>query len=397
MKTQLIPKLTQTQQFNKKQQQYLHILSCNSIQLQSYLKELSIDNPCIQMKEDGYDLLLEYQYNKPDLREHILNLVRLFNEKIDEMVVEYLISCLNDNGYFDKPLDSILKESNWNKETLLYHINLLRQCEPYGLFSFDLKQCLQIQCEQSEKPESETGYILCSYLNELAYFKFDEIIEKTDLEYDEIIEGFQFIKTLDPKPGSAFSKKSTYLVPECKIRIIDEQIKIEMFNIDVDIELIDSEVLKEQRKQALLIFNAMQKRNMTLIQILNAICQIQKDFFLYHKELKPCTLEKIAKECGLAISTVSRAIMNKSFEFENEYYPIKYLFSHGGVSQLSKQYIQNQIKKIIDQEDKNYPFSDEKIRKYLEKENIIVSRRTITKYREQMFILNSRQRKIWEE
>ncbi|MSS01605.1 hypothetical protein FYJ50_05775 [Erysipelotrichaceae bacterium LKV-178-WT-2G] len=54
-------------------------------------------------------------------------------------------------------------------------------------------------------------------------------------------------------------------------------------------------------------------------------------------------------------------------------------------------------KKIIDQEDKNYPFSDEKIRKYLEKENIIVSRRTITKYREQMFILNSRQRKIWEE
>lgn len=89
--------------------------------------------------------------------------------------------------------------------------------------------------------------------------------------------------------------------------------------------------------------------------------------------------------------------MNKSFEFENEYYPIKYLFSHGGVSQLSKQYIQNQIKKIIDQEDKNYPFSDEKIRKYLEKENIIVSRRTITKYREQMFILNSRQRKIWEE
>ena len=114
------------------------------------------------------------------------------------------------------------------------------------------------------------------------YSKFDEIIEKTDLEYDEIIEGFQFIKTLNPKPGSAFSKKSTYLVPECKIRIIDEQIKIEMFNIDVDIELIDSEVLKEQRKQALLIFNAMQKRNMTLIQILNAICQIQKDFFLYH-------------------------------------------------------------------------------------------------------------------
>ena len=113
------------------------------------------------MKEDGYDLLLEYQYNKPDLREHILNQVRLFNEKIDEMVVEYLISCLNDNGYFDKPLDSILKESNWNKETLLYHINLIRKCEPYGLFSFDLKLCLQIQCEQSEKPESETGYILC--------------------------------------------------------------------------------------------------------------------------------------------------------------------------------------------------------------------------------------------
>ena len=185
-------------------------------------------------------------------------------------------------------------------DSLKYHLKLLRKLEPYGLFSFSLKECLSIQCLMSEKAESETGLILCDYLEELATQHYHAIIEKTELTQEEIDEGFDFIKTLNPKPAANYAQESTFLIPECKVSVEGENLQVELLKFDLSITVIDDDSLKKQRKEAETLLSALQKRNMTLLQIMNEICHVQKDFFIHHGELKHLTLEMVAEKCGLA-------------------------------------------------------------------------------------------------
>ena len=112
---------------------------------------------------------------------------------------------------------------------------------------------------------------------------------------------------------------------------------------------------------------------MTLLQIMNEICHVQKDFFIHHGELKHLTLEMVAEKCGLAISTISRAITHKSFEFNNQYYSIKEMFIHSGTFIKNDKAIKKEITQIIEKENKLKPYSDEKIRKLLEEKDIYIS------------------------
>lgn len=100
---------------------------------------------------------------------------------------------------------------------------------------------------------------------------------------------------------------------------------------------------------------------------MDTLCQIQKDFFLKDGKINYCTLEMVAKQCGLHVSTISRAINQKSFEYNDKYYPIKQLFSHSGLKEISAYTIKEKMKEIIESEDKAHPYSDEAIRKLLPK------------------------------
>lgn len=375
----------------------------NVEELHQYILDKASTNPLIEYNSSlDPDLLLEFDdYSKPQLRDVLFEQLHLSNEKYDEDVCDYLISCLDSNGYFKYSKDEVIKESLWGLDSLKYHLKLLRKLEPYGLFSFSLKECLSIQCLMSEKAESETGLILCDYLEELATQHYHAIIEKTELTQEEIDEGFDFIKTLNPKPAANYAQESTFLIPECKVSVEGENLQVELLKFDLSITVIDDDSLKKQRKEAETLLSALQKRNMTLLQIMNEMCHVQKDFFIHHGELKHLTLEMVAEKCGLAISTISRAITHKSFEFNNQYYSIKEMFIHSGTFIKNDKAIKKEITQIIEKENKLKPYSDEKIRKLLEEKDIYISRRTVTKYREECFIYNSRQRKIekilWEE
>lgn len=405
LKVHLVPnlKLEQKQKYNSTQERYLKILSLSYEELHQYIMDKTSSNPLIEYNSFiDTDLLLQYEdYSKPNLRDVLFRQLKLNNEKYDEEICEYLISCLDGNGYFKYSFEEVLEDSLWNKSEIMRHIELLRKLEPYGLFSFNLKDCLSIQCIMNEKAESETGLILCDYLEDLATHRYDAIMKKTELTREEIDEGFDFIRTLNPKPAANYSQGSTFLIPECKVSVEGEDIQVELLKIDFSITVIDDDSFKQQRKEAETILSAIQKRNITLLQIMNVICNIQRNFFVHHADLHYLTLDMIAKECGLAISTISRAITNKSFEFENQYYAIKDMLVHSGTQLKNGQVIKKEIIQIIDQEDKTNPYSDEKIRKLLKEKDIHISRRTVAKYREDCFIYNSRQRKIektiWEE
>ena len=407
MKQALIPKpeLIQKTKFNHSRNESLKILSFNHEELKVYLQEQMNQNPFLHVtqSEADADSFLSYDHSKESLYDVILSQLQLQSQRYNQELCEALLSQLDSNGYFKESRLALLKSCNCSEAELTYHLNLLHTLEPYGAFAFDLKDCLRIQCQASEHPASETAIILCDELEELALRRWDSIIAKTQLTYEEIQEGFHFIQSCNPKPCANYAIEAIYMLPEFKVEVIDGNIQIQRikddFTIQLDMESIDRKqelntYLKAQREQVKNIINSIAKRNMTLLQIMNCICEIQQDFFLKHAPLQHMTLEMAAKRCGLHISTISRAITNKAFEFEHHYYPMKKMFVSGGASGISQDEIKKRIRSIIQEEDKKHPYSDEAIRTILESEGIQLSRRAVAKYREACYLFNSSKRKL---
>ena len=126
----------------------------------------------------------------------------------------------------------------------------------------------------------------------------------------------------------------------------------------------------------------------------NELFHIQKNYFLYHDELQPCTLADIALKTGFHESTVSRTLSNKYYIFENEIYPVKQLFISSTKSGSSKDSILKAIQKFVKEEDKTHPYKDEELVDLLAEIDLYVSRRGVAKYRSLLDIPGSRERRL---
>ena len=385
------PELKIKQAFNSQKEQSLKILSYNTKDLKEYLFKQAQTNPFLTYTVEA-DAFLEYDHSTQSLYDKIEAELKSTNQTVSEDLYQHLISQLDSNGYF-KSTPSI---SSYSEKQLQQAIYILQRTEPYGCFCRNLKESLKVQCELSENPASETGTILCDYLEDLAQHNYENIMHETDLTLDEIDEGFHFIQTLNPKPAANYSTDAPILQAEIKV-MYDGDFHFEWINQNYSIQFDDMNNLTKElrvlRNEAKQILNTVQKRNMTLLQIMDTLCHIQKDFFISNSPLNYCTLEMVAKECGLHASTISRAINQKGFEFNNKYYPIKHLFCHTGFKEITSEQIKQRIKYLIQSEDKTKPLSDESIKKALAKEKINISRRAITKYREQLLIPCASKRK----
>ena len=385
------PELKIKQAFNSQKEQSLKILSYNTKDLKEYLFKQSQTNPFLTYTVEA-DAFLEYDHSTQSLYDKIEAELKSTNQTVSEDLYQHLISQLDSNGYF-KSTPSI---SSYSEKQLQQAIYILQRTEPYGCFCRNLKESLKVQCELSENPASETGTILCDYLEDLAQHNYENIMHETDLTLDEIDEGFHFIQTLNPKPAANYSTDAPILQAEIKV-MYDGDFHFEWINQNYSIQFDDmnnlTKELRALRNEAKQLLNIVQKRNVTLLQIMDTLCHIQKDFFISNSPLNYCTLEMVAKECGLHVSTISRAINQKGFEFNNKYYPIKHLFCHTGFKEITSEQIKQRIKYLIQSEDKTKPLSDESIKKALAKEKINISRRAITKYREQLLIPCASKRK----
>lgn len=143
-----------------------------------------------------------------------------------------------------------------------------------------------------------------------------------------------------------------------------------------------SDELRKLRTQAQQLLDHVRKRNLTMIQILQALCDLQKDHFLTQAPLRYCTMQMVADRCGLHVSTVSRAISGKSFLFQGAEHPIASLLRHDGNHALGATDIQQTLETIIRDEDPTHPYSDAALQRLLAKADIVLSRRTVAKYRE---------------
>ncbi len=243
------------------------------------------------------------------------------------------------------------------------------------------------------------------------------VTRRLGMSIEELKPHIEIIRGLDPKPGGRLNPSpSQYVIPDVFIVKVEDQYEV-MLNDDglpqlrinpMYKRLIDKggeandetkAYVKDKFRSALWLLKSVDQRQKTIFKVARSIINFQTEFLDHGIEhLKPLVLRDVANDIGMHESTVSRVVNNKYMHTPQGVFEMKYFF-HSGISSsfgehVSSVTIKNRIRKIIDGEDARKPLSDSKIVSILQKEGLILARRTIAKYREELKISTSNQRKV---
>lgn len=340
--------------------------------------------------------------------------MQLYTKKISprrQKIGEYLIECLEESGYLKMDMDELAKGIGLSKEELEREIRFMQTLEPCGVFARDLKECLLLQVEGEEQMQRQARLLIEKYLDEIAQNKIPQISKQTGLTTAEITKTIRYIKEeLEPVPGRGYgcANRNEYIYPDITVKEDEKGYRIilnkeKVHTLELNREYLpmlgqvhsseENKYLKEQYRKAKILLQNIGKREETLAAVAEAIVDWQREFFEKGKaSLKPMNLLDIAQELDVHESTVSRAVRDKYLECRWGIFELKYFFSNK-TSDGNNCNVLTCIQEIIRSENKQKPLSDAKIAEQLEKKGIRISRRTVTKYREQMQIPNTQMRK----
>ena len=421
--------------------QSLDILNMSNLELEDEIKRELEENPVLEMKNKeeidwekfvkniddksynirSYNLdndfnlenLIKNESNLYDYVKNQLSLLKL--NKKEKEVCEYIIDCLDKDGYLGTEEEFILKKLQIDSNFFEKCIKNIQQLEPIGIGARNLIECLLIQMESKNINDDILKSIIMEDLNLIGQNKIKLISKKYNISMEECSKYIEKIRELNPKPGVLYSnEKIVYIQPDVIVRKVNGEFVIYM-NDDNNFHLCinnyyksilknpnsdesTKEFIKNKLNNALHLFNNIESRKSTILKIAEIIVKEQNEFFTKGiNYIKPMRLKDIAINLGYHESTISRGIHNKYMLTPFGLYEFKYFFSTAIQSEkeegTSSTKIKNMIKDFINKEDKLKPLSDEKICKLLKEEGIIVARRTVAKYREEMNILSSSKRK----
>src|SRR5688572_3947778 len=332
---------------------------------------------------------------------------------------EAIIGNLDDDGYLVASVDEIASMGGpWPVEKVEETLRLLQGFDPIGVAARDLQECLMLQIKHLHLEGTPTEKIVSEHLRLLHNHQMPELARKLGLTIEELKHHVEIIQHLDPKPGSRFNPQpSQYVIPDVYIIKVEDQY-VAVLNEDglpqlrispTYRRLLDKGAaensdetrayVKDKFRSALWLIKSVEQRQKTIHKVATSICNFQRDFLDHGIEhLRPLVLRDVANDIGMHESTVSRVVTNKYMHTPQGVFEMKYFF-HSGISSsygdaVSSVTIKNRIKKIIEGEDPKKPLSDSKIVNILQREGLMLARRTIAKYREELKIPTSNQRKV---
>lgn len=353
----------------------------------------------------------------------------------EELIAEYIIGNIDEDGYLRRDLLSI-------SDDLAFHMNIdvelkdlerylaiIQDFDPPGIGARDLQECLllQIRRKKGKNSASLAARIIQDCFEEFTKKHYDKILKKYEIPEEELKQAIDEILKLNPKPGSSYSnpmgKSNQVIVPDFLLDNLEGELNLSLNQKNVpDLQLNSTYIdlmksysgnkvgtskdkkeamtfMKQKLDSAKWFIDAIRQRHNTLFVTMSEIIKFQKEFFQDGDEtkLKPMILKDIADLTGLDISTISRVSNSKYIQTHFGIYPLKYFFSEGLQTDTGEEVSTREIKKIlaecIDNEDKRHPVTDEKLALILKEKSYLVARRTVAKYREQLGIPVARMRK----
>ncbi len=397
MHQKMIQKQTQTQQLSLSQQRSLEVLRMSEAQLQDAIKELCEQNPFIEYHQSkDLNEWIEEGFAAPvSWKEDLYRQLNTNEETFDPTICSFIIETLNEKGMFMDSEEESIAYLNCSEDRWKGSLKQVQSLDPAGIAARNQSECIILQLDR--KKETFASHLLKKYGQGKELLSWKEIARREGATLKEIEEALDKIRACSLYPNlQEATEKEEILIPDFTIHVEGADVYIEPIQ-QGQLQILnipkENKNLKSYFQEAHFFMDAMNKRNRTLLILANEIISIQKNHFLFHDELEPCTLQDIAQKSGFHESTVSRTLSNKYYQFEGNIYPIKGLFvskTKGGTSQDS---ILKAIQTLIEQEDPHKPFSDQQLCDQLEELGLYVSRRALNKYRKILGIESASKRR----
>jgi RNA polymerase sigma-54 factor len=344
-------------------------------------------------------------------------------QTVDEKLKEIggaIVGNLDDDGYLVASVEEIAAMGDWpvaDVERALQHVQTF---DPIGVAARDLQECLWLQIRHLGLEGTPTEKIVTEHLRLLQNHQVPEIARRLGMSIDDLKEHIEIIRNLDPKPGSRYNpQQSQYVIPDVYVVKVEDQYVAALNEeglpqlrisptyrrlLDKSAGTVEEnketrDYVKDKFRSALWLIKSVDQRQKTIQKVANSIINFQREFLDHGIEyLRPLVLRDVANDIGMHESTVSRVVNNKYMHTPQGVFELKYFF-HSGISSsygdsVSSVTIKQRIRKIIENEDPRKPLSDSKIVSILQKEGLMLARRTIAKYREELKIPTSNQRKV---
>lgn len=395
--------------------QAIKIMEMSSYELERYLEDIQISNPLIEVSEHNTYRERKKTNNSLDFSsldiksesspvEMLMQQIRLSIRNANDLrLLSKLIFNLNEVGFFPNALQ-LMSEDEYN-----HILKILESNDYIGVGAIDLKHSLSLQAKYYY-PNDPLLLDLIDNLEMIAERNWDKIIKRFQVSDEHLKQAIHKIKTLNPRPFSTSSLKAEIIQPDIVIEIENKQISYSIsdwFTPNISLHEIkeftlsnqDNKQITEWTTEAKWIIQALQQRKATMINIMDFLLEHQYEAFIKGLNfVKPLTLKDVSKVINRHESTVSRATMNKYIQTLWGVFSMKELFSSKISTQngdsISKDRIKYLVKELIQNENKKHPLSDQKLSEIINsRENSDISRRTITKYREELQILSSTKRK----
>jgi RNA polymerase sigma-54 factor len=343
-----------------------------------------------------------------------LALVALSEEVRD--AADGVVGNLNENGYLLSSPEELAAEGDHSLEDVKEAIRVVQTLDPAGVAASDLRECLLLQLESRGANGGLAWRIVFDHLKLVETRQTKELARLLRRPIEHIQIALDVIKHLDPRPGLRYSGPGARQVePDVYISKDGEDYLIQVSDDDVPQlrlnpqyrRMLDREqepnrevrsYIKERYASAIQLMKNIEQRKQTIMKVCQSVVRRQMDFLEHGiDQLKPMMIKEIAEEIGVHPSTVSRAVSNKYAHTPQGVFELRYFFSEavqgpgGGATPLL--ILKRKVKKMIEEEDAMHPLTDEQITERLQAEGIEVTRRTVAKYREDMRIPSTHQRR----
>ncbi len=372
----------------------------------------------IEYKEDA-PTFEQFLTRPPSLADHLewqLHMSPVEAEVCEAAII--VIGNLDADGRLNATNEEIAAMGGWTEETVEKARRSVMHLDPIGCGARNVKECLLVQLDVKGESDRLAARLISDYLADLQQHKLAHLAKQIGNDVDTLLNELQFIRTLDPYPGRRYSAEEPILIsPEIYIEKLDEddedyviyfaddgsprlrvsqQYQQMLSKSDVSNET--KSFIREKMRSAVDLLRNIEHRRQTIYKVVESIVNRQRDFLDKGVQyIKPMMLKDIAEDIGMHLSTVSRVVNRKYAHTPQGVIELRRFFTEGMLNEdgeeVSTRIIKLKIKKLIEEEDSHNPVTDDQVVKILVRDGIKLSRRTVAKYRDQMSIPGSRERR----
>ena len=370
-----------------------------------------------EYKEDA-PTFEQFLTKAPSLAEHLEWQLHMDSAEGDLCnAAEAVIGNLDPDGRLNATNEEIAAQGGWTEELVERARGVVMKLEPVGCGTRDVRECLLAQLEARGETERLATQLIRDHLEELQQHKLPHLSKQIGVDLETLAAELQFIRTLDPFPGRRYSSEEPILIsPEIYIEKLEENGEYVIYFADdgsprlrispsyqqmlsqASVTKETRNFIKEKMRSAVDLLRNIEHRRQTIYRVVESIVHRQREFLDQGVQfIKPMMLKDIAEDIGMHLSTVSRVVNRKYAHTPQGVIELRRFFTEGMLNEdgeeVSTRIIKLKIKKLIEEEDSHNPITDDQVVKILVKDGIKLSRRTVAKYRDQMNIPGSRERR----